>query len=86
MGQSETYLQGKQQKAANDLASTSAINMAKAAASTADQQFNRANQKKPDIASLLYNNQQGSAPTSLTGSAGVGNSSLSLGKTTLLGG
>ncbi len=56
----------------------------------ADQAFNRANPKKPDVASMLYGNQQansgGAGSTMITGPQGVDPSGLSLGKTTLLGG
>jgi type II secretory pathway pseudopilin PulG len=59
-------------------------------AQRSEEQFNRANQKVPDIAGMLARNQQaanqGLAATFLTGPGGVSNSSLSLGKTTLLGG
>lgn len=56
----------------------------------ADQAFNRANPKKPDAAAMLYGNQQagsgGAGSTMLTGSQGIDPSTLSLGKSTLLGG
>ena len=60
------------------------------ARSEADQAFNRANPKKPDAAQMLYDNQRansgGTGSTMLTGSQGIDPSTLSLGKSTLLGG
>lgn len=56
----------------------------------ADQAFNRANPKKPDAAQMLYDNQRanggGAVSTMLTGPQGIDPGSLSLGKSTLLGG
>jgi L-serine deaminase len=60
------------------------------AKASADQAFNKANPKKPDAAAMLYGNQQAAAggvgSTMLTGPAGVDPATLSLGKSTLLGG
>jgi hypothetical protein len=65
----------------------------KQAADTAqrsEQQFNKANQKSPDIAAMFSRNQEamksGTGATFLTGPQGVAPSNLVLGKTTLLGG
>jgi hypothetical protein len=59
-------------------------------AATADQAFNKANQKKPNTASLYADNakagKNGASGTMLTGSQGVDPSALMLGKSTLLGG
>lgn len=58
-------------------------------AKQADQDFNRANQKKPDTAAILSAAQQagkgGASGTMLTGPQGVDPASLTLGKSTLLG-
>lgn len=58
-------------------------------AAQADQEFNRANQKKPDTAGMLSAAQQagkgGASGTMLTGPQGVDPNSLTLGKSTLLG-
>ncbi len=55
----------------------------------ADQDFNRANQKKPDTVGILSAAQQagksGASGTMLTGAQGVDPASLTLGKNTLLG-
>lgn len=63
---------------------------AAAEAQRSEQQFNRANQKAPDIAAMAARNQDamkaGMGATFLTGSQGVAPSALTLGKTTLLGG
>jgi hypothetical protein len=70
---------------------------AKQAADAADKQaqletdqINRANAKSPDTAAIASQNAQaakgGQAGTLLTGTGGVNPGSLSLGKTTLLGG
>jgi hypothetical protein len=58
-------------------------------AAQADQDFNRANQKKPDTSAILSAAQQagkgGQSGTMLTGAQGVDPSALTLGKSTLLG-
>ncbi len=58
-------------------------------AKQADQDFNRANQRKPDTAAILSAAQQagkgGASGTMLTGAQGVDPASLTLGKNTLLG-
>jgi hypothetical protein len=59
-------------------------------ASAADQAFNKANGKSPDISSMLSENvlnaKGGQSGTMLTGSSGVDPSTLLLGRKTLLGG
>lgn len=54
------------------------------------EQINRANAKSPDTGALLSANQQaakgGQSGTMLTGPAGIDTNTLSLGKTSLLGG
>ena len=63
---------------------------AKKTADLQDQAVNKANAKKPNLASLYQDNslsgKAGIAGTMLTGPTGVDRSSLTLGKTTLLGG
>lgn len=58
-------------------------------ADASDQAINRANQKSPDVQSILSGAQRdakgGGGGTMLTGPAGVDPSSLSLSKTSLLG-
>lgn len=55
----------------------------------ADQDFNRAHQKKPDTSAILSAAQQsgkgGASGTMLTGAQGVDPNQLALGKSTLLG-
>lgn len=67
-----------------------AARRAKEAARKADEEFNRLNMKKPNIAGLMMQNQQAAAggvgSTMLTGPSGVGLSNSILGKATLLGG
>lgn len=76
----------KDQRRAQDAAAAAA----KEAARKADEEFNRLNMKKPNIAGIMAQNAQASAggvgSTMLTGPAGVGLSNSILGKTTLLGG
>lgn len=63
---------------------------ADAAAKQADEDFNRANQKRPDTNAILAAAQDsvrgGTSGTMLTGAQGVDPETLKLGKTTLLGG
>ena len=79
-------------KAAKASKATNAQNAATAAADAqrSEQQFNKANQKSPDIAAMFARNQEaaksGMGATFLTGPAGVAPSALTLGKSTLLGG
>ena len=75
-------------------ASRQSSNMAKDAAKVnaqaADQAINRANQKSPDSAAAMAANvlagKAGQSGTMLTGSQGIDQSQLTLGKTNLLGG
>jgi len=59
-------------------------------ATTQTEQINRANAKSPDSGALLAANQQsakgGQSGTMLTGPAGIDPNTLSLGKSSLLGG
>jgi hypothetical protein len=76
-----------------DKAQREAQNQARAAAdaqaSAAQQEFNRANQKRPDVSSILSAAEQasrgGESSTMLTGPQGIAQNMLSLGKNTLLG-
>ncbi|SDC69428.1 hypothetical protein SAMN05428966_102130 [Massilia sp. PDC64] len=83
------YTGNKQAKAQRDATNQATAN-AKATATAAEQANNKANQKKPDSDALLSANltagQNGQASTMLTGPAGIDPSTLTLGKTTLLGG
>lgn len=74
----------KEQKKANERATAEA----KRTADLADQATNKANRKGPNIANLMAGNAmtKGIGSTSLTGPAGVDPASLSLGRSTLLGG
>lgn len=71
-------------------ASQQAERQAAKQAQQSEEQFNRANQKSPDIAAMFSRNQDamktGIGATFLTGPQGVAPSNLVLGKTTLLGG
>jgi hypothetical protein len=74
-----------QQKKAQREASAAAQKQAK----QADQAFNAANKKKPNIDAMLSSNQaagnMGVGSTMLTGPGGIDNNMLTLGKNTLLG-
>lgn len=77
---------GDSQKKASEQAAASA----KATADAADQAFNKANAKKPNVQGLYADNaaaaKGGVGGTLLTGPQGVDPKTLLLGKTTLLGG
>ena len=79
----------KDEKHANS-AMEQAQKNADAAAKQADEDFNRANQKRPDTNAILAAAQDsvrgGTSGTMLTGAQGVDPETLKLGKTTLLGG
>ena len=88
-GAAISYQNGQEQKKAAERASQQAQQNADKQAADADQAMNRANQKKPDTSAILSAAQQsgksGPSGTMVTGPQGVDPSSLSLGKTTLLG-
>lgn len=90
LGAGAAAYSGKQAANAQDKATKQAEKAAAATASQAEQEFNKANAKKPDIGAITSANQQaaagGAGSTMLTGAMGVDPTSLSLGKTTLLGG
>lgn len=75
----------KSAKAANQQNERLAASQAQAS----ETQFNKANQKAPDIAAMMSRNQDamkgGIGTTFLTGAQGVAPSALTLGKSTLLG-
>jgi len=83
------YSANKQAGAQKDATNQATAN-AKATATAAEEANNKANQKKPDSDALLSANltagKTGQASTMLTGPAGIDPSTLTLGKTTLLGG
>lgn len=78
--------QAKTQKRAQQQAASDA----EAARKQADNEFNRANQKSPNVAALFKQNKAsgglGTSGTFLTGAGGAPTSSGMLGRTTLLGG
>ena len=84
-----SYYNGQQQASAQKRAAEQAQANADRQAKQAEQELNRANQKKPDSLGMLAAAQQsgkaGASGTMLTGSQGVDPGSLSLGKSTLLG-
>lgn len=84
-----SYYNGKQQAAQNRRAMNQAKANADRQASLAQQDLNRANQKRPDTNALLAAAQQsgraGASGTMLTGPQGIDPTALSLGKSTLLG-
>lgn len=67
-----------------------AARLAREQALKAERDFNRVNQKKPDLAAMLAGNASsasgGAGSTMLTGPSGVDTSSLRLGRASLLGG
>ena len=88
-----TVMQYQQGKKANELqkrAMEQSERNARDAASQADQAFNRANAKKPDIGAMIAGNEAagraGLSSTMLTGPTGVDPTALMLGRNTLLGG
>lgn len=89
VGTAVSYQQGQDQKAAAKRSAAQAQANADKQAQQADQDFNRANQKKPDTLAILSAAQQagkaGASGTMLTGPGGVDPGALNLGKTTLLG-
>jgi Tfp pilus assembly protein PilE len=84
-----SYENSRQQKKAAEAAARQAQENAARQERMAQEQFNRANQKKPDTASILDAAQQaakaGPSGTMLTGPQGVTPDMLTLGKNTLLG-
>lgn len=89
VGTAVSYQNGKEQASQQASAQRQAQANADKQAAQADQEFNRANQKKPDTAGIISAAQQagkgGASGTMLTGPQGVDPNSLTLGKSTLLG-
>ena len=89
-GTAYSVYSGEKQQSAQKKANQQAQANAAKQAQQAEQEINRANQKSPDVGALLSANQQqslsGQSGTMLTGSQGIDPSSLTLGKSTLLGG
>lgn len=83
------YSASKQRKA-QKRAQRQAAQQAEDARRQADREFNRANQKSPNVAALFKKNKasggMGSSGTFLTGSGGAPVGAGMLGRTTLLGG
>lgn len=82
--------EGERSAAAQKRAQRQALANSRAAAQSADEANNRANQKQPNANALLAAAQQaasgGVGGTLLTGPQGVNPGEMSLGKSTLLGG
>lgn len=84
-----SYQNGQQQAKQNKAAMQQAKDNADRQASQAEQDMNRANQKRADPSAILsaasQGGKSGASGTMLTGPQGVDPSALSLGKSTLLG-
>jgi hypothetical protein len=84
-----TYSADVARKSANQ-ANDQAIKAAKANAQAADEANNAANAKSPDAAAMMAANlaagKAGASGTMITGPGGVDPNSLTLGKTSLIGG
>lgn len=89
LGAGSSYIKGKKQAKMQKQAQ--AANEASAAkeANRAEQAYNKANQRMPDIASIMAGNRaaagRGLGATFLTGAGGVNPSALPLGGSSLLG-
>ena len=85
-----TINNAEKQRTAQNHALDQAKADAKAQQMAADQAQNKANAKTPDVAAMLgaaaLSSRSGQAGTLLTGPQGINTGSLTLGKTTLLGG
>lgn len=90
IGVGASIYNGQQQASAQKKALTQAQTQAQSQANAADQAMNAANKKQPDtrnsIDAAMAAGRGGQSGTMLTGPSGVDPNSLSLGKTTLLGG
>lgn len=82
--------QGHQQAKAQKRAQKQAAKQAEDSRRQADREFNRANQKSPNVAALFKKNKaaggQGVGSTYLTGAGGAPTTPGMVGRTTLLGG
>lgn len=88
VGGGMSYINGKKQAKAANAANAANERAAAAQAQASETQFNKANQKMPDIAAMFSRNRDAAAggmpATFLTGPSGAAPGAL--GKTTLLGG
>lgn len=88
-GAAASVYQGQQQAKAQRSAADQAAQASAQQAAQAEQQFNRQNQKRPNVAGMTATNQQaamgGAGGTMLTGPTGVDPTALTLGRNTLLG-
>lgn len=89
VGTAYSIYSGERASSAQKDAQEQSKQQAEKQAEAADQALNQANQKKPDTSAILSAAQQsgksGQSGTMLTGSQGVDPTSLTLGKSTLLG-
>lgn len=88
VGAAASAYSAKKQSDAQKKAQRSAEAQAQKQQEQAEREFNRANAKSPDLAGIMASNKraEGAGSTMLTGPQGVDSSSLTLGKSTLLGG
>lgn len=88
-GTAYSIYNGEQQAKAQKKAQQQALTQANAQATAADQAMNKANQKRPDVTSILdaaaQSGRAGVSGTMLTGAQGVDPNNMSLGRSTLLG-
>ena len=84
-----SYTQGEEAKKRQESAQQQAKQAAEKTAADADMAFNRANQKKPNVQSIMDQNKAagmgGAGSTMLTGPLGIDPTMLTLGRNTLLG-
>ncbi|MDO9597259.1 MAG: hypothetical protein Q7J47_06015 [Azoarcus sp.] len=87
-GTAYSVYSGERASRAQDKAQKNAERSAQAQAKAAEQDFNRLNQKKPNLGAIIEGNaKEGAAgSTMLTGPAGVSSDKLTLGRSSLLGG
>lgn len=88
-GTAYSIYNGQQQLSVQKKGQQQALTQANASATAADQAMNKANQKRPDVSAILdaatQSGRAGVSGTMLTGAQGVDPSSMSLGRSTLLG-
>jgi hypothetical protein len=84
-----TVYQGEQARKAQNKAADAAQKQAEETAKKADEAYNAANQKAPDLTAIMAKNKQagagGVSSTMLTGPSGTSPNAALLGKSTLLG-
>ena len=89
-GMGYSIYEGERSATAQNRSQRQALANSRAAAQSADEANNRANQKRPNANAILDSAQQaakgGMGGTLLTGPQGVSPGEMSLGKSTLLGG